>query len=222
MLQETMKQVKRAHTLHARTSSRKTDGTTTTPRAAWRREIKPVLFAASLTALLARVLAIAGFQKKPNGDWVARESVFVERLLSPANHPEHMSPMSTVHAFPSPDEAAVNMRDPSRRAMLPHIPPEWNPGASCKYEVKALYVEQMIALSRDAAVMETGAVDYDEKMSALEHIMGYSSLVVANDHPFVVSLTELPAGIAQVDIVFSYESTGRILPTQPFIPIVAI
>ena len=85
--------------------------------------------------------------------------------------------MSTVHAFPSPDEAAVNMRDPTRRAMLPHIPPEWNPGASCKYEVKALYVEQMVALSRGAAVMETGAVDYDEKMSALEHIMGYGVLV---------------------------------------------
>lgn len=222
MLQEMMKQVKRAHTLNARTSSRRSDGTTTTPRAAWRREIKPVVYAASLTALLARLLAIAGFREKPNGDWVARESVFVARLLAPANHPEHISPMSTVYAFPHPDEAAVNMRDPTRRAMLPHIPPEWNPGASCKYEVKALYVEQMIALSRDAAVMETGAVDYDEKMSALEHIMGYSSLVVANDHPFVVSLSELPAGIAQVDIVFSYESTGRILPTQPFVPIVAI
>ena len=114
------------------------------------------------------------------------------------------------------------MRDPTRRAMLPHIPPEWNPGASCKYEVKALYDEQMIALSRDAAVMEKGAVDYDEKMSALEHIMGYSSLVIADAHPFVVSLSELPAGIAQVDIVFSYESTGRILPTQPFVPIVAM
>lgn len=217
-----MKQVKRAHSLHARTTSRRSDGTTTTPRAAWRRNIKSVVFAASLTALLARLLAIAGFQKKPNGDWVARESVFVERLLAPANHPEHMSPLSTVYAFPPPDVAAVNMRDPTRRAMLPHIPPEWNPGASCKYEVKALYDEQMIALSRDAAVMEKGAVDYDEKMSALEHIMGYSSLVIADAHPFVVSLSELPAGIAQVDIVFSYESTGRILPTQPFVPIVAI
>ena len=104
------------------------------------------------------------------------------------------------------------MRDPTRRAMLPHIPPEWNPGESCKYEVKALYDEQMVAFSRGAAVMEKGAVDYDEKMSALAHIMGYSSLVIANDHPFVVLLSELPAGIAQISIVFSYESTGRILP----------
>ena len=125
-----MKQVKRAHSLQARTTSRRSDGTTTTPRAAWRRNIKPVVFAASLTALLARLLAIAGFRKKPNGDWVARESVFVERLLAPANHPEHMSPLSTVYASPPPDVAAVNMRDPTRRAMLPHIPPEWNPGAS--------------------------------------------------------------------------------------------
>lgn len=90
MLHEMMKQVKRAHTLHARTSSRRSDGTTTTPRAAWRREIKPVVYAASLTALLEQLLAIAGFRKKPNGDWVARESVFVERLLAPANHPEHI------------------------------------------------------------------------------------------------------------------------------------
>ena len=126
-----MKQVKRAHTLHARTTSRLSDGTTSTPRAAWRRNIKPVLFAASLTALLARLLAIAGFRDKPNGDWVARESVFVERrLLAPANHPEYMSPMSTVYAFRPPDEAAMKMRDPTRRAMLPHIPPEWNPGMS--------------------------------------------------------------------------------------------
>ena len=85
------------------------------------------MYAASLTALLERLLAIAGFRKKPNGDWVARESVFVERLLSPANHPEHMSPMSTVHAFPSPDDAAVNMRDLTRRAMLPHTPPGMEP-----------------------------------------------------------------------------------------------
>ena len=73
--------------------------------------------------------------------------------------------------------------------------------------------------------MEKGAVDYEEKMSALEHIiMGHSSfLVIAKDNPFVVSLSELPAGIAQeAGIVFSYERTGRILPTQPFVPIVAI
>ena len=97
-----MKQVKRAHSLHARTTSRRSDGTTSTPRAAWRRNMKPVVFAASLTALLVRLLAIAGFRKKPNGDWVARESVLVARLLAPANHPKHLSPMSKVYAPPPP------------------------------------------------------------------------------------------------------------------------
>jgi hypothetical protein len=215
---EMMKQVKRAHTLHARVTSRQLDGSSSAPRAAWRRSVKPVLFAGSCADYLERVICLAGFQKRADGGWVARDPVLVERFLSPANHPEHLDCLRTLYPFPSDD--GRSSRAPSRAEMLPRAPHV--EGSTPKYEVKVLYDEHMIASAKEVALMGGGDEGHDEAMGVVSHVAGWSEVTVSADHPFVVSLRKLPAGLAVAEVEFSYESAGRILPSQPFIPIVHV
>ena len=71
-------------------------------------------------------------------------------------------------------------------------------------------------------VPEGGDEGYDEAMGVVSHVAGWSEVMVSADHPFVVLLRKLAAGLAVAEVEFSYESAGRILPSQPFIPIVHV
>ena len=166
--------------------------------APWHKEMKAFEIPSSLAYAFAQLLAACGFKvDKESHTWLTCDMCHVSRFIGPPNLTDRANKLTSLTYF-----ANGKKRKPlTKKEMEKIIPDEWLTHSEAKFETKNTFELYMKDIVSSYTAESNLAEDEWNEISMLE---GYTAVVVNRGHPFKVRLLPSTAGMARVQIAFSY------------------